>query len=166
MKWRSLFSQKVVESQYFYTADKKDINAIRYRTRFYRKSNFALFYAEGPLEIPQVLERNLPLREQLKKMGVGELKGEKRAKNGNSSPRLIVLPIRLIASDFLCGFQHAREEDGGAGDAGEHGVPGLPRATPWVPAAATPTTALPHRGYILFRGTSSWIRGLCRHSGK
>lgn len=25
-------------------------------------------------------------------------------------------------------FQHAEVEDGGAGDAGEHGVPGVPRA--------------------------------------
>jgi len=36
--------------------------------------------------------------------------------------------IRLIG-DLLI-FQHAEVEDGGAGDAGEHGVPGVPRATP------------------------------------
>jgi len=36
--------------------------------------------------------------------------------------------IRLIG-DLLI-FQHAEVEDGGAGDAGEHGVPGVPWATP------------------------------------
>ena len=36
--------------------------------------------------------------------------------------------IRLIG-DLLI-FQHAEVEDGGAGDAGEHGVPGVPRAAP------------------------------------